>query len=167
MPVVVKSNSGSCGVNVFLCDHLDQIKLSLTKIFNINHENFDYVALVQEYIDIIQEYRAIVFNNKLMLLYEKNKAEAQFIGNLSPLHWEGAKAIQITDQKIIAEIEKFIEPIFFKLPIPYAGLDIAIDRDQKYWLIEINSHPSYKYFILNNPQQIIVDMLKTMLKTLD
>ncbi|MBH8565387.1 alpha-L-glutamate ligase [Nostoc sp. CENA67] len=166
LPVIIKRNSGSSGTNVFLCQNIEQVRFSLEKIFDVNSKEYDYVALAQEYIDIVHEYRAIVFKNKLLLLYEKSKAEAQFIGNLSPLHWEGAKAIHITETRVVSAIENFIKPIFPDFPIDYAGFDIALDKNGKYWLIEINSHPNFDIFIRDNNERIIVEMFKTILQNL-
>ena len=166
LPVIIKRNAGSSGNNVFLCQDIEQVRLSLQQIFNINSKEYDYVALAQEYIDITHEYRAIYFNNELLLLYEKNKANAKFIDNLSPLHWQGAKAIHITNQSIISDIDNFVKPICQEIPINYGGLDIAIDQDGNYWLIEINSHPGYEFFIRDNDEKIIIDIFITMLKSL-
>ncbi|MBH8574515.1 alpha-L-glutamate ligase [Nostocaceae cyanobacterium CENA369] len=163
LPLIIKKNAGSAGNNVFLCQDINEVKLSLEQIFNVNSKEYDYVALAQEYIDIAREYRTIIFNNELLLLYEKSKFEAKFIGNLSPLHWEGAKAIHITDKKIIASIENFVRPIFQEFSVDYGGFDIAVDKNGKYWLIEINSHPNFDIFIRDNNETIIVEMFKKML----
>lgn len=95
LPVILKRNRGSGGNNVFLCESRAQIKESLEIIFNINSKDYDYVALAQEYIEIEHEYRAVFCKEKLVLLYEKDKSQAEFAGNLSPLHWEGATARHI------------------------------------------------------------------------
>ncbi len=166
LPVIIKRNSGAGGNNVFLCQNLEQVKLYLQQIFNINSKNYDYIALAQEYIDISHEYRAVFFNNELLLLYEKNKAEAKFVGNLSPLHWEGAKAVHITETSLISDIESFVQPIFQEVTLNYAGVDIVRDRNGKYWLIELNSHPSYDIFIRDNSEEIIINLYKKMLNSL-
>ncbi|QSJ18505.1 ATP-grasp domain-containing protein [Nostoc sp. UHCC 0702] len=166
MPLIIKRNSGSGGTNVFLCQNEEEIKLSLKQIFDIKSKNSDDIALAQEYIDIAHEYRAIIFNNELLLLYEKSKAEAKFVGNLSPLHWEGAKAVHITEKKVISAIENFIKPIFQEIAITYGGFDIALDKNGKYWLIEINSCPKFDLFIRDNSEAIIIEMLKKMLNSL-
>lgn len=163
LPVIIKRNSGSMGNNVFLCEKKAQIQPCLEKIFDQNSKNYDCIALAQEYIQISREYRAVFFQNQIFLLYEKNKDNAKFVDNLSPLHWEGAKAKHITDPDLIGKIEDFCQPIFAEIPIIYTGVDIAIDQKGKYWLIEINSSPSFNLFLQNNASQIILDMCKKML----
>jgi len=166
VPLIIKSNQGHTGNNVFFCQNREQIELSIKQIFNVNSKDYDYVALAQEYINIANEYRAIIFNGELLLLYEKSKANAKFVGNLSPLHWEGAKAVHITERKLLSEIEEFIQPIFQEMPLIYAGADIAIDENGKFWLIELNSSPNYSIFTRDNEERILIEMFKKMLRTL-
>ena len=110
-------------------------------------------------------FRSVFFNQKLVLLYEKDKSEAKFAGNLSPLHWEGAKAKHITDLELISEIENFVRPVFEEVMINYAGFDIAIDRNGEYWLIEINSSPNFEIFVRDNHRRIAVEMFKDILES--
>ena len=163
-PVIIKRNRGSGGNNVFLCESGEQIQAALEIIFNVNSKDYDYVALAQEYIEITREYRAIFCKEKLVLLYEKDKSQAEFAGNLSPLHWEGAKAKHIINPKLMSEIEDFVKPVFAEIAINYAGLDIAQDTKGVYWLIEINSSPNYDIFVRDNDRQIAVKMFKDILE---
>ncbi len=163
-PVIIKRNRGSGGNNVFLCESGEQIKAALEIIFNVNSKDYDYVALAQEYIEIEHEYRAVFCKEKLVLLYEKDKSQAEFAGNLSPLHWEGAKAKHIINPKLMSEIEDFVKPVFAEIAINYAGFDIAQDTKGVYWLIEINSSPNYDIFVRDNDRQIAVKMFKDILE---
>ncbi|PSB36139.1 alpha-L-glutamate ligase [filamentous cyanobacterium Phorm 46] len=165
-PVIIKRNRGSGGNNVFLCQSGEQIKEGLEIIFNVNSKDYDYVALAQEYIEIQHEYRAAFCKEKLVLLYEKDKSQAEFAGNLSPLHWEGAKAQHITNSRVVAEIEDFVRPVFAEMAIDYAGFDIALDTKGAYWLIEINSSPNYDIFVRDNDRQIVVTMFKDIVESL-
>lgn len=71
LPIIIKRNTGSAGNNVFLCQDIDQVKSSLDIIFNVNSKEYDYVAIAQEQIDILREYRVIIFKNEILLVYEK------------------------------------------------------------------------------------------------
>lgn len=165
-PVIVKRNSGSGGHNVFLCKNTDEIETALKEIFNINYKKYDYVAIAQEFIHIKSEYRAIFLNKELVLLYEKDISDAEFAGNLSPLHWNGAKAKYINNPQILSEIANFAQPIFEELDLDYAGLDIVLDRDNQYWLIEINSHPNYSIFTRDNGEEPVLKIFEKMLISL-
>jgi len=165
-PLIIKRNRGSGGNNVFLCQDQEQINLALGQIFNINHKNYDYVALAQDYIKIKKEYRVVCLNRNVILAYEKSKENAQFTGNLSPLHWEGSQAILITDQNLLKKISDFIAPVFDELSLKYGGFDVVIDEGDQWWLIEINSHPNFDIFIRDNDENIIVDLFKKLLLSL-
>ena len=164
-PVIVKRNSGSSGHNVFLCHNQDEIETALKEIFNINHK-YDYVALAQELISIKSEYRAIFLNKELVLLYEKDITDAKFVGNLSPLHWDGAKAKYINDPQILSDIANFAKPVFEELDLDYGGLDIVLDQGNKYWLIEINSHPNFSIFTRDNGEEHVLKVFEKMLISL-
>ncbi len=163
LPVIVKRNRGSGGNNVFKCFDLFQIRNALDVIFNVNSKNYDYVALVQEPINIIKEYRSVCLNQEQIVVYDKDISQAAFTGNLSPLHWEGAIAKQISREETISAINEFIQPIFQKMSITYVGLDIALDDQHNYWLIEANSHPNFDIFIRDNGEDAIVGLFEKIL----
>ncbi|MEH1939339.1 MAG: YheC/YheD family protein [Nostoc sp.] len=164
-PVIIKRNSGASGHNVFLCENIDEIGTALKEIFKINNK-YDYVALAQEFIQIKSEYRAVFLNKELVLLYEKDISDAKFVGNLSPLHWDGAKAKYINDPQILSEIANFAQPVFEELDLDYGGFDIVLDRDNQYWLIEINSHPNFGIFIRDNGEEHVLKIFEKMLVSL-
>ncbi len=165
-PVIVKRNSGSGGHNVFLCHNLDEVQNALKEIFNMNFKKYDYVALAQEFISIKSEYRAVFLNKELVLLYEKDVSNAEFAGNLSPLHWNGAKAKYINDPQILSEVANFAQPIFEELDLDYGGLDIVLDQNNQYWLIEINSHPNFSIFTRDNGEEHVLKIFEKMLISL-
>lgn len=164
LPAIVKRNRGSGGHNVFICRQPDDVENSLKAIFDTNSRGYDYVAIAQEYIEISHEFRAVFFAGKLRLLYEKDNSNASFTGNISPLHWEGAKAKHITDPSQMAAIQQFVEPVFSQVSINYAGFDVAIDKNGQYWLLEINSSPAYARFVRDNSLEIAIDMFVEMLE---
>ena len=163
LPVVVKRNRGSRGDNVFLCNTPSEILHAVKAIFNHKAKNYDYVALAETYVPIVREFRAVTFRQKLVLLYEKEKSNATFSGNLSPLHWKNAKAVPIDDQVLHTRITSFLQPFFTKLPLSYVGFDIALLSDQSLCLIEANTKPGFDYFIRDNGPQEIVEMYTTIL----
>ncbi len=166
IPLILKRNRGSGGNNVFLCQDQAQIDQALKQIFNYNHKNYDYVALAQDYITIKKEYRVIFLDQKLILAYEKSTENANFTGNLSPLHWQGSNAIKIDDPELLNKINQFVAPIFQEINLKYGGFDLVIDDQNKWWLIEINSHPNFDIFTRDNDENIIVNLFKQLLLSL-
>ena len=166
LPIILKRNRGSGGNNVFKCFDFAQVRIALSSIFNVNSKSYDYIALAQECIHIVKEYRSVCLNQEQVILYDKDFSQAEFTGNLSPLHWDGAIAKQVNNHETIAAIAEFIEPIFQKMPIAYVGLDVAIDDRGVYWLIEANSHPNFDIFIRDNGEDAIVELFEKFLKLL-
>lgn len=166
-PVIVKRNRGSGGNNVFRCFDRQQIQNALEIIFNVNSKNYDYVVLAQKSINIVKEYRCVCLDQQQVLLYDKDFSQAEFTGNLSPLHWQGAIAKQVCDRKIITALDEFIRPIFEKMPdIAYVGLDIAVDDQGVFWLIEANSHPNFDIFLRDNGKTALVEMFEKIVQYL-
>lgn len=165
-PIVLKPNQKSHGTNVFKCSNEVEILAAVNTIFDKKTINYDYLLLAQECIQSKQEFRVITFKGKVELVYLKDISEAKFSGNLSPLHWEGAKAKHIQDDILIKEIQEFINPIFSQIDLVYSGLDIIIDNQDKMWLVELNSQPVFRKFIEENNKQIVVDMFKRILSNL-
>ena len=166
LPIILKRNRGSGGSNVFRCHDPLQMRKALEHIFNTNSKSYDYIALAQESINIVKEYRCVCLNGEQVILYDKDFSQAEFIGNLSPLHWEGAIAKQVNDAQVIQAIDQFIQPIFQKMAIAYVGLDVALDDRENYWLIEANSHPNFDIFIRDNGEEAIINLFQRILEYL-
>ena len=167
LPIILKRNRGSGGNNVFKCCDSPQMRSALENIFDVNSKSYDYIALAQDSINIVKEYRSVCVNQEQVILYDKDFSQAEFTGNLSPLHWEGAIAKQVNDSRTIDAIAEFIKPIFQKMPaIAYVGLDVALDDRGIYWLIEANSHPNFDIFIRDNGEDAIVGLFEKILKYL-
>jgi hypothetical protein len=168
LPIILKRNRGSGGNNVFKCHDSQDMRKALENIFNVNSKSYDYIALAQESINIVKEYRSVCLHQEQVVLYDKDFSQAEFTGNLSPLHWEGAIAKQVNDRQTIESIDEFIRPIFQKMPaIVYVGLDVALDDRGIYWLIEANSHPNFDIFIRDNGEDAIASLFEKILKSLE
>lgn len=167
-PVILKPNSKSMGMNVFLCENAEQLQKAVETIFNKNSFKYDHVLLAQEKINIKKEYRVVVYKGEIQFAYQKDNTEhdAKFIGNVSPLHFENAKAVLISNEVFLKKVEQFIQPIFEQMQLIYGGLDIAEDASGQLYLIEINSKPGYSYFVRDNGEDKVVELFKKILKDL-
>ncbi|MCB9805992.1 alpha-L-glutamate ligase [Candidatus Nomurabacteria bacterium] len=163
-PMIIKMNAGSQGRNTFLCKKTRDVKRALKNIFNKKNKNYDYIANVQEFINIQKEYRAIWFMGQIVFVYEKVcevKRE-----NISPLHNDGAKAVLVEDEKVFSEIKSFLSQTEHLKDFEYLGLDIVIDENNQIRLLEINSHPGFSYFIRDSGEDEIVGLYRKMLENL-
>ncbi len=165
-PIIIKMNSGSEGKNVYLCKTHKDVHTALTAIYSKQSTSYDYIALAQECVYREREYRVIVLQGKVILAYEKDFSNGVFVGNLSPLHYENAKAIHITDSVRIDSFQAFINPLQAILPLGFMGLDLLQDNEGQLWLIELNTQPAFNYFVRDNSDAVLIDMYATILKTL-
>ncbi len=165
-PLIVKKNRGSWGTNVFKVESRQELEQALLAIFNMSSASFDYVALVQEFIEIEKEFRAIFLDGELVFAYEKIVEGAEFKDNLSPLHWEGSRALFVTDNEEIEAIKRLCRPMFKKLVIPFCGLDIVKSRSGEYVLIEANSSPGFDHIVKHQGYEQVVGLYERILKRL-
>lgn len=166
LPVVIKKNKGAGGSGVFKCSNKDECLSAVKYIFDKTSKDYDYVVLGQEFIPIVKEYRVIVFKNEIVIAYLKDIERATFVGNLSPLHWEGSKAVLVEDITSLDSFYIFLKAVFSELPIGYAGFDLAEDSIGKLWLLEINSKPSYDYYVRDNGTDKLLLLYEKMLEDL-
>ena len=100
------------------------------------------------------------------MIYEKDISEAIFSGNISPLHFENSKAVIVNSPELTERIQTFISPLFKAFPITYSGLDIAIDEQDKLFLIEANKSPAFNILERDNGIEPIVNLYTHILKDL-
>ncbi len=166
LPVIIKKNKGSVGRNVFLCRSEEEVEKAVKKVLDQSSKDYDYLVLAQEYIDIKKEYRVVIYNEKVDFVYLKDNSQGEFVGNLSPLHWENSKAILIEDKVLYDGLQKLTDLISKKLELKWAGLDVVEDKSGKYWLIEVNAHPSFTRFVEDNDDETVVSLYKKVLEDL-
>ena len=164
LPVVIKKNRGSFADNVFLASSKKEILEAITTIFNQKSKIYDYIALAQEYIKGRGEYRAIVADNSLELVYKKQSVDETGSNNkLNPRYWTGSKAIHIdTSSNVFRDIERVVKKITSVLSLQWAGIDL-IWGEQEWVVIEINSMPNFDFFIKTNDEQLVIDIYKKMI----
>lgn len=164
LPVIMKKNKGAMGTNVFLCNTSSDISNAVNQVFDHRARSYDYIIIAQEYIKIEHEYRVVAYKRKIVLVYEKDISNAEFTGNLSPLHWEGATARLVEDQKMTDRLEKFIQPVFDVLPIKFVGLDVGLTLEDRLFLIEANNSPGFHIFVRDNGIEKLVEMTREILE---
>lgn len=163
-PMIVKMNSGAQGKHVYKCDSPRKIMKSLKAIFNKKHKNYDFSLLAQQFLNIENEYRVILLDGEIILLYEKVSKEKN--RNLSPLHNEDGKAVLINDDSIYKKISEIVNNSPHLKQMSYIGLDIAKDFDNNWWVLELNTHPGFSYFIRDNGDGELVKMYEKVLNKL-
>lgn len=146
--VIVKMNSGKRKTNVYKCSSKVRIKAAFEKIFDHKSKNYDFLALAQKKINIEKEYRVIVYKRNIELVYVK---------------W---KFVKVEDEDFHSRLHLFLKPMFEIFDLQYGGLDIALDKHNKLWLIEINTAPRFEPFAKKNGDKDIVELYEKILKDL-
>ena len=160
-PLVIKKNKGSFGINVFLCHNKDEVKEAIVTIFNKNSNQYDYIALAQEYIPHHREFRVVCFRGEVVLAYERISGNSDF----NARYWEAGKgsAKHITDPEMIEKFTNFVRPALGISGLEYVGFDIVMRKDGSFSLLELNSGPKYDHFIKDNGTEAVVELYKKIL----
>ncbi|GAB4174706.1 MAG: hypothetical protein Fur005_36560 [Roseiflexaceae bacterium] len=166
MPVIVKRNRGMRGKGVFRCGTTQDVAAAVASIFRRQSYHYDFMALAQQHIDIRDEYRVLFLDGQLQFAYEKNIDQANFIGNLSRLHWQGARAILVEDPALLARIAETFAPLFAHVPLHFCGLDVARDAEDRLWLIEANTSPGFNQVVADCGPEPVLALYRAMLQRL-
>ena len=143
LPIVLKPNSLSKSINVILCNSKEEVLSAVLNIFSDN-KNYDYVALLQKPINTKNEFRVVVFKNEIVLVYSRDE-------------W-------IRDEALIQKIRDFVKPVSAILDLGFVGMDIILDNEGKFWLLEINTAIGFEHFIKKYGEEPVIDLYKNILK---
>jgi len=163
-PIICKKNSGSQGKNVFLCSNKNELSTAFKTIYDKKSADYDYFAIVQAYIKPLQEIRLIMLDGKVQFAYQKNIQNAQFVGNLSPLHWLNSEAILLDLKEAKQKFKKLSQDLYVATNIRFCGVDIIEDEKGVFWLIEVNCKPGFSHFIKDNGTDLVKNLYEEILK---
>lgn len=163
-PLVIKPNRGALGTNVFFCHNRDHVIEAVQTIFR-KDQDYDYVALAQQYIKPVQEIRVIFFDGQPMLSYERFFEKTGF----GAKYWETdqGKAICLDNHPLVQRAQQAFAPALSLPGLRFVGLDIILDADDNLWLLELNSGPKVNHFIQNNGADAVVEMYSKILTSCD
>ncbi len=149
-PVVIKKNTGTRGINVFLCQNSSEAENALSTIFKKDSLEYDYGALVQEYIRPVAEYRAVRFFGKTVFLYRTKSLWS------SPTKKPGEMPAREAFEALLAPVQAL-------LPLAFFGADVIEDANGKLWLLELNTRPGFANFIRENGTEPVISLYEKML----
>ncbi len=161
-PLIIKSNSGSFGSNVFLCQQTDDTQTAIERIFDKNSHLYDYIVLAQEFIPTRQEYRLVCYKQTPVLAYTRSANPSTF----NARYWEsasGSAATLIGQNELIDELGAFVRPVYRALALGFVGFDIVRSVNNRLYLLELNSGPRFDHVIHTNGPGPVIAMYKAVL----
>ena len=160
-PLIVKSNRGSFGSNVFLCHAARDTQTAIETVFDKHSHLYDYVALAQEFIPTAHEYRLVCYRQTPVLAYARSGGPSAF----NARYWDSAsaRAVLIEQATLIDELAAFVRPVYGVLDLGFVGFDIVRGVDERLYLLELSYGPRFDHVITTNGTQPIIDMYKTVL----
>jgi glutathione synthase/RimK-type ligase-like ATP-grasp enzyme len=150
-PIMVKRNRGERGLNVIKCSTKSEALEALEKIYDQSSKHYDYVALAQEYIEPKDEFRVTVLNRKVVLMYT----------------WVDKKPTIVSENdSLFKTIEDYLAPVFEKIDLVWAGIDIVRDKNNEFHLLELNSKPGFNHFCEHNGLEPLTQVFEKVLSHL-
>jgi glutathione synthase/RimK-type ligase-like ATP-grasp enzyme len=165
LPVIVKRNMGSHGNNVFLCHTFKSIIESLRSIFDKRSDQYDYMAIGQQYIDAELHIRAVATPDKLLFAHTKELDENIALEEVKEDSLLPCVYKKITDKQLLKKIQRFLAPAFKLIPLSLVGADIAIEASGKMYLIELNHTPGFDKYINDVGDEDVINTFKKLLRT--
>lgn len=141
-PFIIKMNSGSLGRNVFKCENNKDIEKAVKMIFKE-----DWALLAQELVEKHKEFRVMIVNNSVELVYTKGGSNFYYKGD-----------------KVFEDTKKFLVPLKRKINLGWAGLDVVLDKKKKLHLVEINTKPSLISAVRSGKKQEAKSLYKKALR---
>jgi len=135
LPLIIKPAKGKRGENVFLAYTADEA----LEYFKKNYKNGNHLTtglIIQQFIEISDEYRGIVLGGKCLGIVRKIAAEGKIVRNAA----QGGKFVLADDPDIV----HFIEKCASKKGL--VGLDVARDINGRMYYIESNRSPQWNHF---------------------
>lgn len=139
-PLVIKPSAGLQGIGVKLCRTKAELEQYISSVRIIGGSQHGYGFLIQEKINVKEEYRVIVIGNKSLGLVKKVQSENKFAKN----YHQGAEFIQVEDKKA-EEIGLLASNVAKQ---SFSGADVIITEEGEYYILECNRNPNYTGFQL-------------------
>ena len=155
--VVCKTNNGSGGKDVFLIDNFDDLIEKMKYLFSKDQ----YVS-ISPYYEITNEYRVIILDNEVKLIYSKKRTN-NWKHNLGL----GAEPIIVVDNLLSSKLSNIALSAYKAVSANFASVDI-LDVSGKFMVLEINSGVMMEHFASKNSEnykiaeKIYTDAVKLM-----
>lgn len=140
-PRIVKMNAGDTGRNVYRVDTEIEMRAAIAAIFNKGSKDYDFIALIQEYIPRTREIRVVIADRDVMYMYDRNTGD--FI--------EGPAVQEITDMAKI---------ILGRIDLSWCALDFIESNTGAFYFIEANTRPGFDSLIAKHGERPLIEAYK-------
>lgn len=151
-PLVVKERTGSFGEQVYLA-------LDSTNLYNILTRISGKPALIQQYIVDSKgvDYRLVVAGNEVIAAV-KRENKNDFRSNVN----QGGVMTPVSS--LSYNIRKLAIDAAKACKCEYAGVDIVVDKNENYYVLEVNSNPRTYMMEQVTNLDITIDIVKRLMK---
>lgn len=149
-PCVVKTLNGSKGIGVFIIDTLEGMRSTIQTIFKISKET---EILFQEYIEASYDIRVHVLGGKVIATMKRFKIKKDFRSNYSL--GGKVKKLELTEEQ-----EKIAILAAKAVGGSWVGVDMMVDKNNKNYIIEINSSPGTEGIEKATGQKVVEKVIK-------
>lgn len=144
-PRIIKMNSGEQGKNVFIVRNESESRAALEIIFEKRSRNYDYMALVQEYIEPKRELRAAIAGGRFVFAYDRESK-------------------QLIEHELEEKLESLSKTVLDHIDLSWGALDFIEDGVGDIYLLEANTKPSFEGFISYEHKDRLKNLYKIALK---
>ncbi len=144
-PRIIKMNSGEQGKNVFIVHDETESRAALERIFEKSSRNYDYMALIQEYIEPKRELRAAIAGGKFVFAYDRESKE-------------------LIENELEEKLESLSKTVLEHLDLSWGALDFIEDGVGDIYLLEANTKPNFEGFISYDKKDTLKGLYKIALK---
>ena len=146
--VIVKANCSYCGKDVYLCENKEEVEKTIYQLFSEGHDTLSS----QPFYDVVYEYRCIFLNGEIKYIYKKERPYEIENGVKVYSSWKhnlslGGIPITIDEnEKNYNQIIDLAVRAANAINIKFASVDIVLTRDEKLYVMEINSNVCFGKF---------------------
>jgi len=143
-PRMVKMNRGERAKNVYFVESDEECRNALRTIFDKRSADYDFMALMQEYIEPERELRVAISAGKPIFAYDR-------------------RTFKVVDEATAAQLFEPAVEAGRILRISWGAVDFIESKSGGFYFIEANSRPSYEGFIRANGDDRICDLFRRAL----
>ncbi|MDE1874972.1 MAG: hypothetical protein KGI79_02745 [Patescibacteria group bacterium] len=144
-PRIVKMNSGARSLNVYFIENENECRRALKTIFDKRLRGYDYIALVQEFIDARKEWRVAISAGEPTLAYAKGTFE-------------------IAPADLSRDLSRIASVVVRALGMSWGAVDVLESVGGELYFLEANTRPGYAGFVSAHGYGPIRDLYKKALK---